>query len=140
MSLWAIEQLVEDRALVRSCTCVIRITKGLPCRCEVQRCLEEDRLLYRRHLHRFWATLDYNDPPDRAEWENEARAERDIWRETVEDVESLGEAHVRAATRLLQSQLYPDAEGLYKISSHRMLRKADLHDGKMRGNRRGGRR
>ena len=78
---------------------MIQTTKGLPCRFEVQRCLEEDRLLYRRHLHRFWATLDYTDPPDRVEWEEEACDER----ETVDEVESLGEAHVRAATRHLSS-------------------------------------
>ena len=56
--------------------------------------MEEDKLLYKRHLHHFWAMLDYTNPPDHAEWKDDARAEHDVWHETVEEVESLGEASV----------------------------------------------
>ena len=95
--------------------------------------------MYRRHLHRFWASLDCTDPPDRAEWENEARVERDVWRETIEDVESLGR-HMFAQRPDSFSPSYIQIRRVCRIRRHRMLRKADLHDGKMQGNRHGGRR
>ena len=77
VSLWAIQLLDEDRKSVRSCTCVLRPTKGFPCRHKVQRCLDAGQLLQKTHLHRFWATLDYCSPPDAAEWEDEATADYD---------------------------------------------------------------
>ncbi|CAN1240221.1 hypothetical protein LINGRAPRIM_LOCUS2648, partial [Linum grandiflorum] len=102
VSLWAIQLLKESQETEFSCFCVLRETKGLPCRCEVRRLMEAGKLLTKLNLHRFWETLDYANPPDSAEWENVAVGELAQWESAVDEVVSLGKSSIRSCTRPVQ--------------------------------------
>ncbi|CAN0875140.1 hypothetical protein LINGRAHAP2_LOCUS10663 [Linum grandiflorum] len=74
--------------------------------------MEAGKLLTKLNLHRFWATLDYTNPPDGAEWDNVAVGELAQWESVVDEVASLGESSIRSCTRLLQYYLHPEAEDI----------------------------
>ncbi|CAN1220649.1 hypothetical protein LINGRAPRIM_LOCUS20 [Linum grandiflorum] len=121
-SLWAIQLLKESQEAEFSCFCVLRETKGLPCRCEVRRLMEAGKLLTKLNLHRFWATLDYTNPPDGAEWENVAVGELAQWESAVDEVASLGESSIRSCARLLQYYLHPEAEDIREPKENAVLK------------------
>ncbi|CAN0840081.1 hypothetical protein LINGRAHAP2_LOCUS2735, partial [Linum grandiflorum] len=58
VSLWAIELLEKDRKSKKSCHCVLKPTRGLPCTCTVRQIVEAGKLVSKHDLHPFWATLD----------------------------------------------------------------------------------
>ncbi|CAI0443847.1 unnamed protein product [Linum tenue] len=68
--------------------------------------------LYPYHLHRFWSSLVYESPPDRAEWEDHDAIERNIFTAMVEDVYKQGPAAIRKATQILRPHIHPQVEGL----------------------------
>ncbi|CAN1220648.1 hypothetical protein LINGRAPRIM_LOCUS20 [Linum grandiflorum] len=105
----------------------IRTTKTgkLGCRfkvCEVRRLMEAGKLLTKLNLHRFWATLDYTNPPDGAEWENVAVGELAQWESAVDEVASLGESSIRSCARLLQYYLHPEAEDIREPKENAVLK------------------
>ncbi|CAI0383748.1 unnamed protein product [Linum tenue] len=114
VSSWAIELLRGEgsRKNVERCGCVLPETYGLPCLCTMQRFSNNGLELYPHHLHRFWSSLNYHDPPDRAQWEDHDAIESDIFDQMVEKVRCRGPNLIRAAIPSLRAHVLPEDMGL----------------------------
>ncbi|CAI0413433.1 unnamed protein product [Linum tenue] len=78
----------------------------------MQRFSEKGLELYPHHLHHFWSSLNYHDPPDRAQWEDHDAIESDIFDKMVEEVRCRGPNYIRVAIPSLRAHVLPEDMGL----------------------------
>ncbi|XP_065859104.1 uncharacterized protein [Euphorbia lathyris] len=100
--------------VVSECGCVLPITHGIPCACELKTYIDTDESVRADRIHPFWRSLAFEslrDIPVTAPVFADGSEDHRFFHSLVEKVEKLDPLMVRSISMMIHDQINPDQSG-----------------------------